>query len=87
MVGPMSYPVLLITNHILIEITSQTSSLMEGKSSLSSAACPGRREQVPITHGHTATASEDGDKLWLMPEQVPRKQSRSQENNVSFQRP
>lgn len=32
---------------------------MEVKSALSSTACPGTQEQVPITHGHTATASED----------------------------
>lgn len=39
---------------------------MEVKSALSSIACPGTQEQVPITHGHTATASEessDGDTL------------------------
>lgn len=59
MLGPMSYPVLLITNHILMEITSQTNSLMEGKSVSSSTICPETREQVPISHGHKVAASKE----------------------------
>lgn len=56
-----------------MEITSQTNSLMEGKSVSSSTICPETREQVPISHGHKVAASKESSdevKLWLDPKKT-----------------